>query len=66
MVVFGDTLTKAERALVANGKEDSVTELRHEFQMVMKDDLVGIVEDALDRIVKRAGARPTRHRKDVS
>ena len=51
MVVFGDTLTKGERALVENGKGDRVNELRHDFQMVMRDDLVGIVEGALERKV---------------
>jgi uncharacterized protein YbcI len=51
MVILGDTLTKAERALVANGKADRVTQLRHDFQLVMRDDLVAAVEGALDRKV---------------
>ena len=51
MIVFGDTLTKAEKALVANGKEDRVLQLRHDFQMVMRDDLIGIVESAMGRKV---------------
>jgi uncharacterized protein YbcI len=51
MVIFGDTLTKAERALVANDKEDSVIQLRHDFQMVMRDDFVEIVEHELGRKV---------------
>jgi len=51
MIVLGDTLTKAERALVENGKQDSVIKLRHDFQMVMKNDLVGIVEGAVERKV---------------
>jgi hypothetical protein len=37
--------------LVAHGKADRVTQVRHDFQMVMKDDLVGAVEGALDRKV---------------
>jgi uncharacterized protein YbcI len=51
MIVLRDTLTKGERMLVANGKADRVTQVRHDFQLVMKDDLVGAVEDALNRKV---------------
>jgi uncharacterized protein YbcI len=51
MVMLGDTLTKAEHALVENGKADRVTEMRHDFQLVMCDDLIAAVEGALDRKV---------------
>jgi uncharacterized protein YbcI len=51
MIVLRDTLTKGERILVENGKADRVIEVRHDFQLVMKDDLVGAVEDTLDRKV---------------
>ena len=51
MIVLRDTLTKGERMLVENGKADRVIQVRHDFQTVMKDDLVGAVEDALDRTV---------------
>jgi uncharacterized protein YbcI len=51
MIVLGDTLTKGERTLVDNGKEDRVTSLRHDFQMVMRDDLVSAVEQNTDRKV---------------
>jgi uncharacterized protein YbcI len=51
MIMLGDTLTKGERMLVDNGKEDRVTALRHDFQMVMRDDLVSAVEQNTDRKV---------------
>jgi uncharacterized protein YbcI len=51
MIVLGDTLTKGERKLVENGKADRVTSLRHDFQMVMRDDLVSAVEQNTDRKV---------------
>ncbi len=51
MIVLRDTLTKGERKLVEHGKADRVTQLRHDFQMVMRDDLVGAVESTLHRKV---------------
>ena len=51
MVVLGDTLTRGEQRLVATGKADRVLQLRHDFQMVMRDELVGAVEHALGRKV---------------
>jgi uncharacterized protein YbcI len=51
MVVMGDTLTKGERRLAENGKADRVLEVRHDYQLVMKNDLVQTVEDVLDRKV---------------
>jgi uncharacterized protein YbcI len=51
MIVLGDTLTKGERRLAESGKAERVLELRHDFQLVMRDDLVGIVERALGRKV---------------
>lgn len=50
-VVLADTLTKGERKLVENGKSDRVLQLRHDYQLTMRDDLVGIVERQLDRKV---------------
>jgi len=50
-VVLADTLTKGEQKLVDNGRNDRVIELRHDYQMVMKEDLIGIVERQLDRKV---------------
>ena len=50
-VLLADTLTAGERHLVNNGRADRVLELRHEYQLVMRNDLVGIVERQLDRKV---------------
>src|SRR3954452_3949223 len=50
-VLLADTLTAGERHLVDNGRADRVLELRHDFQVMMRDDLVGIVERQLDRKV---------------
>jgi uncharacterized protein YbcI len=50
-VVLADTLTRGEQKLVDNGKTDKVIELRHDFQMVMREDLIGIVERQLERKV---------------
>ncbi|TMK61058.1 MAG: DUF2294 family protein [Actinobacteria bacterium] len=50
-VLLADTLTAGERHLVDNGRADHVLTLRHDFQLVMRDDLVGIVERQLDRKV---------------
>jgi uncharacterized protein YbcI len=51
MVVMADTLTKGERSLVENGKADHVLHTRHEFQKVMRPDLIELVESTLDRKV---------------
>jgi uncharacterized protein YbcI len=51
MVVVGDTLTKGERKLVEVGKADRVLQLRHDYQMAMRDDLVDLVEGATERKV---------------
>jgi uncharacterized protein YbcI len=51
MIMLGDTLTRGERRLVDAGREDSVLQLRHDFQMVMRDDLVAAVESATKRKV---------------
>ena len=50
-VLLADTLTKGERRLVDTGRSDRVLQLRHEYQLIMRDDLVGIVERQLDRKV---------------
>jgi len=50
-IMFVDTLTPAERRLAENGKADHVMRTRHELQVLMRDDLVEVVEDALDRKV---------------
>jgi uncharacterized protein YbcI len=51
MIVLGDTLTKGERKLVESGKTERVREVRHDFQMVMREELVAMVERVLDRKV---------------
>ena len=51
LVVLGDTLTRGERQLAATGKADRVLQLRHDFQLVMRDELVDAVEDATGRKV---------------
>jgi uncharacterized protein YbcI len=50
-IMLADTLTKGERKLVENGHSDRVMELRHDYQLVMRDDLVELVERQLDRKV---------------
>jgi uncharacterized protein YbcI len=50
-ILLGDTLTPGERRLADSGKAEHVLTNRHEFQRIMRDDLVKVVEDALDRKV---------------
>ena len=50
-VLLADTLTNGERALVERGRANRVIQLRHDYQLVMRDDLVEIVERELDRKV---------------
>jgi uncharacterized protein YbcI len=51
MILLADTLTKGERKLAENGKSERVLQLRHDFQKVMRDDLVAIVERVTERKV---------------
>jgi uncharacterized protein YbcI len=50
-IVLQDTLAPGERRLVEGGRADLVLSMRHEYQLVMRDELVKVVEDALDRKV---------------
>jgi uncharacterized protein YbcI len=50
-ILLADTLTKGESKLVQNGHSDRVLELRHDYQLVMRDDLVDLVERQVDRKV---------------
>ena len=50
-ILLADTLTSGERHLADNGRADRVLKLRHDFQLMMRDDLVGIVERQLERKV---------------
>ena len=51
VVVFGDSMLKAEKSLIDDGKAPLVLELRREFQNTMGADLSSAVEDVLDRKV---------------
>jgi uncharacterized protein YbcI len=51
MIVLGDTLTKGERTLVESGKAERVLQVRHDYQMAMRDDLVALVEGTTKRNV---------------
>jgi uncharacterized protein YbcI len=46
-----DTLTKAERSLVADGKQEEVLRGRHSLQRTMRGDLVAAVERLTGREV---------------
>ena len=50
-LLLADTLTTGERTLVDNGRSERVLQVRHDYQLTMRDDLVAIVERQLDRKV---------------
>ena len=50
-VLMEDTMTKAERSLIAKGKADLVLQMRQEFQRTMREDLVAAVEMLIERKV---------------
>jgi uncharacterized protein YbcI len=50
-VVLADTLTKGELALVDAGRSERVLGLRHDYQLLMRDGLIEIVERELERKV---------------
>ena len=50
-ILLADTLTQGEQKLVDNGLADRVLQLRHDYQLTMRDDLVAIVERQLGRRV---------------
>jgi uncharacterized protein YbcI len=50
-VLLADTLGKGERRLVENGHCERVLQLRHDYQLVMRDDLIAVVERQLERKV---------------
>ena len=49
--IMHDSLTKGERSLVLDGKEDAVLEMRRTYQDTMRPELVAIVERITDRKV---------------
>jgi uncharacterized protein YbcI len=51
MILLQDTLTKGERELAEVGQADHVLRTRHQFQLVMRGDLVQIVEQETGRKV---------------
>jgi uncharacterized protein YbcI len=50
-VLLADTLTRGERKLVDSGRSDRVLQLRHDYQLTMRDDLIEVVERQLERKV---------------
>lgn len=51
VVTFGDTMTRAERNLVAAGQADAVRAMRHVFQATMRQEAVAAVQEILERKV---------------
>jgi uncharacterized protein YbcI len=51
-VVMEDSLTHAERNLVESGLAPKVLETRHDFQRLMSDELIGVVEEETGRKVR--------------
>jgi len=51
VVILRETLTKGERSLVRDGKQEVVRSMRFAFQQTMKDELVAGVEQILGRKV---------------
>ena len=50
-IVLVDTLTRGERTLLDRGDEERVMATRREFQRLMRDDLVALVESQVQREV---------------
>ena len=50
-VLLANTLTTGERTLVEAGHSERVLEVRHDYQVAMREDLIAIVERQLDREV---------------
>jgi len=51
LILLGDTLTKGERTLAADGQPQFVLDMRHRFQMAMREDLIATVEQVMERKV---------------
>jgi uncharacterized protein YbcI len=49
--IMHDSLTKGERSLVTDGKEDAVLEMRRTYQATMRPELIAIVERLTGRKV---------------
>ena len=50
-ILLADTLTTGERRLVDNGRSDRVLQLRHDYQLIMRENFIRIVERQLHRKV---------------
>ena len=50
-VVMGDVLTKGEQKLVDAGADECVLDLRHDFQGLMRDEMIAAVEAETERHV---------------
>jgi uncharacterized protein YbcI len=50
-IVLADTLTKGERSLVGMGEREHVLHTRRNYQELMRDDLVSLVEELSGRPV---------------
>jgi uncharacterized protein YbcI len=51
VVVLQDTLLKAEKSLVADGRSEMVVDMRRTYQDTLRDEFVGVVEEVLGRPV---------------
>jgi uncharacterized protein YbcI len=51
LCVLEDTMTKAERSLAADGKEDFVLDMRHALQDTMRKELTAAIEGLTRRTV---------------
>jgi uncharacterized protein YbcI len=51
VALMEDTLTKAERSLVADGRQEEVLRTRRTFQQTMRGDIVAAVEELTGRRV---------------
>ena len=51
VVLMEDTLTKAERRLVGDGRQEEVVRMRYSLQQTMRDDIVAAVRELTGREV---------------
>jgi hypothetical protein len=51
LMIFSNGLTEGELRLISQGNEDHVLATRREFQRVLRDDLVQMVEELSRRVV---------------
>jgi uncharacterized protein YbcI len=51
VVVLQDTLLKAEKSLVADGRSEMVLDMRRTYQETLRSEFVGVVQEVLGRSV---------------